>query len=258
MNPNVEVKTDSNNLRAFIVFHGDAQGLTADDLRRTLNNFGIKFGILEDRLEEILKGPIMPETPYLIAVGVPPKNGTDAVLNVHFSEVPQTLQVEDNEKIDFHEFQTINVVRAGQIIAEKIPATPGKKGKDVFGNDIEPKPGRDIKLLAGENVEILDDTKVVATADGLPEYKDGKFSVKKSLKIRGDIDYSTGNINFPGDISIDGNVRDGFTVKAEGNIHINGIIEAATVVAKGDITAIGVKGKGKAYIYSVVHPLIQP
>jgi hypothetical protein len=250
LNPNVEVKTDSNNLRAFIVFHGDAQGLTADDLRRTLNNFGIKFGILEDRLEEILKGPIMPETPYLIAVGVPPKNGTDAVLNVHFSEVPQTLQVEDNEKIDFHEFQTINVVRAGQIIAEKIPATPGKKGKDVFGNDIEPKPGRDIKLLAGENVEILDDTKVVATADGLPEYKDGKFSVKKSLKIRGDIDYSTGNINFPGDISIDGNVRDGFTVKAEGNIHINGIIEAATVVAKGDITAIGVKGKGKAYIYS--------
>lgn len=249
LNPNIEVKTDSNNLRAFVIFHGDVQGLTADDLRRALNNFGIKFGILEDRFEEILKNPT-PEIPHIIAVGVPPEDGTDAVLKVNVSDAPKVLKVEDDEKVDFHEFQTINIVKAGQVIAEKIPATPGKKGKDVFGNDIEPKPGRDIKLLVGENVEIVDDTKVVATTDGLLEYKDGKFSVKKFLKIKGDVDYSTGNINFPGDVLVEGNVKDGFTVKADGNIQINGIIEAATVVAKGDVTAVGVKGKGKAYLHS--------
>ena len=250
MNPNIEIKTDSNNLRAYVVFHGDVQNVTLDDLKRILNNFGVKFGVLEDRLVEILNNPV-PETPHLVAVGIPPENGTDAVLKLYFSESPKIVHSEDEEeKVDFHKIQTINIVKEGQVIAEKIPAHPGKKGKDVFGRDIEPKPGKDVKLVAGENVEIVDETKVVATTDGLPEYKDGKFSVKKFLKIKGDVDYSTGNIDFPGDVLIEGNVRDGFTVKAKGDVQINGLIEAATVVANGDINAMGVKGRGKAFIHS--------
>jgi len=250
LEPQIEVKTDSNNLRAYVVFHGDVQNITLTELKRILNTFGIKFGILEDKLTEILSNPI-PEVPHLVAVGIPPENGKDAVLKLYFGTAPKIIRSEnEEERIDFHKIHTINTVKAGQIIAEKIPPTPGRKGKDVFGNEINPKPGKDIKLVAGENTEVIDDTKVIATADGLPEYKDGKFEVKKFLKIKGDIDYSVGNIDFPGDVLIEGNIKAGFTVKAEGNIQINGLIESATVVAKGDINATGVKGRGKAFIHS--------
>lgn len=248
MDPQIEVKVDSNNLRAYVIFHGDVQNVTLAELKRVLNASGIKFGILEDRLTEILKDPI-PEVPQLVAVGIPPEDGKDAELKLYFETAPKII-FENEGKTNFHKFHTVNIVKKGQIIAEKIPSTPGKKGKDVFGNEINPKPGKDIKLVAGENTQIIDDTKVIATADGLPEYKDGRFEVKKFLKIKGDVDYSVGDIDFPGDVLIEGNVKAGFTVKAEGNIQINGIVESATVVAKGNISIVGIKGRGKAFIHS--------
>lgn len=40
-----------------------------------------------------------------------------------------------------------------------------------------------------------------------------------------------GNIDFPGEVRIKGDVKPGFSVKAKGDILIGGVIEAATVVS---------------------------
>lgn len=64
-----------------------------------------------------------------------------------------------------------------------------------------------------------------------------------------DVDNSTGDIDYNGDVSIKGNVLAGFTVKASGNVVVTGVVEGATVIAGGDITLNrGVQGMNKAVI----------
>ena len=59
------------------------------------------------------------------------------------------------------------------------------------------------------------------------------------LDIPGNVDFSTGSINFLGDINIKGDVLSGFTVRAMGNIHVDGVIEAGSAVeAGGDLVVV--------------------
>ena len=70
------------------------------------------------------------------------------------------------------------------------------------------------------------------------------------LDIPEDVDFSTGSINFLGDINIQGNVLSGFTVRAMGNIRIAGVVEAgSTIEAGGDlVVAKGILGDGTTTI----------
>lgn len=45
------------------------------------------------------------------------------------------------------------------------------------------------------------------------------------------VDNSTGDIDYEGDVVVKGNVLAGFTVKATGDITVSGIVEGATVIA---------------------------
>ena len=63
------------------------------------------------------------------------------------------------------------------------------------------------------------------------------------------VDNSTGDIDYDGDVVIKGNVVAGFTVKAAGNITVSGIVEGATVIAGGSITFNrGIQGMTKAVV----------
>ena len=64
------------------------------------------------------------------------------------------------------------------------------------------------------------------------------------------MDFSTGNINFLGDINIRGDVLSGFTVRAMGNIQVAGVVEAgSTVEAGGDLVVVkGILGDGTTII----------
>ncbi len=63
-----------------------------------------------------------------------------------------------------------------------------------------------------------------------------KFWVEDELKIDGDVNYSTGNINYISNVVISGNVLSGFNVKSSKNITIKGFVEdGAIITAEGDI-----------------------
>ncbi|MCD8491911.1 MAG: FapA family protein [Geovibrio sp.] len=58
------------------------------------------------------------------------------------------------------------------------------------------------------------------------------------------MDYSTGNIVFNGVVHIRGDVLSGFSVKAEKDIMVEGIVQDATMVAGGSIVIkTGIKGE---------------
>lgn len=64
-----------------------------------------------------------------------------------------------------------------------------------------------------------------------------------------DIDNSTGDIEYNGDVTIKGNILAGFSVKAKGDVVVQGVVEGATVIAGGNITFNrGIQGMNKAVI----------
>jgi len=69
------------------------------------------------------------------------------------------------------------------------------------------------------------------------------------MVVPGDVDYSVGNIRFPGFVTVRGNVLDGFEVQADRGIEIRGTGGACTLRSAGDIAVNGgVNGHGKAVV----------
>jgi len=75
------------------------------------------------------------------------------------------------------------------------------------------------------------------------------IEVVNTYVVNGDVDYSTGNIQFNGNVVINGTVPDGFEVKADGDIVVMKIVESARLEAGRDIIIKGgVQGKGKGLV----------
>ncbi|MFH1738182.1 MAG: FapA family protein, partial [bacterium] len=75
------------------------------------------------------------------------------------------------------------------------------------------------------------------------------ISVKPSVLIPGDVSFSTGNVNSPVGVTIQGNVLSGFRVYSKDSVNVGGLVEAAKIISDGDIAINGgVEGKGKGYL----------
>ncbi|MFW5960617.1 MAG: DUF342 domain-containing protein, partial [Chitinivibrionales bacterium] len=78
-----------------------------------------------------------------------------------------------------------------------------------------------------------------AECDGQIVLNNNILNVYKVYAVEGDVDYSSGNINFNGNVVIKGSVLSGFEVKAEGDINIMKTIEGGTVSSGRDIKVMG-------------------
>jgi len=115
---------------------------------------------------------------------------------------------------------------------------------------IKQKPGKEIALPRGKNVDINDEkTKMHAQCSGIVEFVNNSVNVSSVYKINGDCDLSIGNIDFDGSVHISGNVCLGNTVKATGGVFVGGSVEAATIIAGGNVEVKGgMQGGGKGLI----------
>jgi uncharacterized protein (DUF342 family) len=82
--------------------------------------------------------------------------------------------------------------------------------------------------------------------------RDGTLlSVVEAHTVTGDVDMSTGNIDFPGMVRVGGTVRSGFSVVAGSILEIAESVEGALLSASGTITiGQGIKGEGRAVLRS--------
>ena len=73
--------------------------------------------------------------------------------------------------------------------------------------------------------------------------------ITNTYEIKGDCDFSVGDIAFDGTVHIAGGVCSGCTIKATGSIVIAGVVKAATLIAGGDVEIkSGMQGAGKGMI----------
>lgn len=224
---------------------------TAGALVYCLNKKSVSYGIKTDIIGSVVHDVIF-DKEVVIAEGKNPTAGQDAkiAMEVDIDHNFRPQQKTDGT-VDYRNINTITLIKNGQVIAKKVPATKGEPGWSVTGQEIEAAPGNDIKFTGGKNTRISDDgTYLLATKNGYV-FKEGEvIHVGDVLPIPKDVDFSVGNIKYTGDVHIKGGVMPGFTVETEGNILINGQVESARVLSRNGTVEIqkGIIGKGDTFV----------
>ena len=188
-----------------------------------------------------------------IAVGTPAVQGKDGEVKELFArKLELQVAVDEKGRADYKHTNYVRQIHAGDVICDISLPVPGTAGVRIDGSVIEPKPVRAAKVPKGVNTTITEDgLHLVATMDGNLDFNNQMFQVRPVLTVTGDVDYETGNIRFTGDVHITGDVRENFSVFATGAVTIDGLVEAASVEAGGDLLiSRGVVGDNRAMLRS--------
>lgn len=213
------------------------------DIISFLNENDVVFGINMQVIEYMLEYKVTKATQ--IAMGVMPVKGKDAVINYRYDFSKKINLIEDeNGNIDFKSLNWFHQIKAGDIIATKIPPQKGINGKNIKNEDIIAPTGSDTAFKYGKNVEESPDKKeLIALVDGIVEIVNSKVVVNEVLKIKGDVDISTGNIKFLGDVFVSGDIKTGYTVETNGSLLVNGVVESCNLnVGKDLVVKGGIQG----------------
>lgn len=209
---------------------------------------GITFGIDHEKIEQAVSTQA---SDCVVAQGILPENGTDAVIKKHFSLEGKGKPIQgESARVDYKDLNLFVLVSAGDLLAERIMHTPGVPGTNIFGDAVAPRPGKPKPLPSGKNTKIVDDT-IVAAIDGQVIENGKKIAVDPLLNIKGDVDMSTGNIDFNGSVNIKGSVQAGFFVCAVGDVEISGTVSGGIVEARNITVIGGVQGMNRGHLRAV-------
>ncbi len=243
-------------MHAYIRASGFEKNSDADNsvstevIEELIERYEIKYGIAWGEIDEYCKGKTFYKD-FEVAKGKKPENGKDATVE-YFFETDKKIKIKENrdESVDFKELGIINNVIKGEVLCKITPPTEGKKGMNVLGEEIEPQPGKEANIVAGENVEVSDDgLEYTSLMNGIVEKKRNIVQVTQLYVVRGDVCTETGNIRANGTVHVRGNVLSDFIIDAEGDIIVDGYVEASTLKAGRNITiARGMNGMKKGVL----------
>jgi hypothetical protein len=232
----IEVEVSSDKLKAYLRFEpgNTAQEISTADIKAELEKKGIVYGIMDYRLKKIAAERKVVEK-ELVAEGKEALKGEDGKLIYHFEEKEkQAGKLREDGTIDFHSLDLINNVRRGEKIITKVEPEPGEAGINVYGDEIAPPPLKTANFPRTKNT-VKKDNSMYAAKDGQIIRRGNKVEIKAVYMVRGDVDLSTGNIDFVGSVKVSGNVKEGFEVKADGDVEIAGNVGAADIKASGNV-----------------------
>ncbi|MDR2588022.1 MAG: FapA family protein [Spirochaetales bacterium] len=251
--PLMTVEITDGEMKAFITLQPPGPG-GADPSFDTIVNYlttnNVVAGFINEAIESLVDNAEY-SVPRLVAEGIKPKPGKDAGLEYTFeADKPHVRLHERNGKIDFKELNLIQNVVEGQVLARKTPATPGEPGSTVTGKPLQARDGVDEPIEPGKNVRISEDGNcLIAETNGQAIIMAGKVNVEPINTIAGDVNLKTGNILFLGTVIVKGNVEDGFSIKASGDIEVMGSVGCCELDAEGDIIVHqGITGKSSGKI----------
>ncbi len=226
----------------------DSEHITFQSLQDWLQTKKIVFGVDYQALQFICDNPRNVTYPIQIAKGIHPENGRDGYLINEAGKEEQAEKTDEDHPFNFRNILKIPSVASGQMIATIVPPTAGIPGKDVYGNLVHAKLGKQLRLRPGKNV-LFQHNKIWATTDGQISISSNSVNVFPVFEVKGDLDLNTGNIDFIGNVVIDGNVPSEYEIKAGGDVKITGLVEGATIEAQGSIhISGGIAGQKKAVV----------
>ena len=180
----------------------------------------------------------------IVAMATPPVHGEDgkitwAVEEPAGADLRSIDEEADGARIDYYNKSRFATVAKGDRLGMITKPTAGVDGRDVRGRKLVAKSGKPARLRLDETIFEDDAGNLIAQTDGILSRSSIGASIRDLLEVEGYVDFSTGNVNFSGDVAVYRGVRDLFVVEAKGNIEIQGLIEAADIRCGGDLTASG-------------------
>ncbi len=160
---------------------------------------------------------------------------------LNFTDVPETGK-------------PVNVNAGDRILSmQKLPA--GSDGIDVFGATLK------ASTATGESTPEHDDTIEEREESGATVFlakisgelcvHGQKWSISDTRNATGDVDDKLGDVDFPGNLVVTGNVMNGRTVKTAGDLTVNGSAGASLVQANGKLAVKGgIKGAGRGIAWA--------
>jgi uncharacterized protein (DUF342 family) len=245
-----EIAVDSNRMNAKLKIiservYDNHDTLTLEKITNYTRTKGIIYGIKPTFFDE-LKTAITERRDtkiFDIAVGTSAITPSEPYLRSVYKDSKN-----DKNDSSLRDRQNGNFVKKDEIIAEVAYKNPGVNGKDVFGTVVHFIPPMMSGITCGANVEVHGETKFIATKDGLPTVTENSVSVEPGYIHKGNVNLTTGNINFDGPVLIMGNVEYGATVSARGDLEVKGVIEEAVIKCGGTLRAAGIISGSKGLI----------
>ncbi len=218
---------------------------TFDMVMEALVEKGVRYGIDE----EAIKVGVESLAPFVAATGTPSIPGENAYIDRKFDlGVKGRPVVEDYDRVDYKNLNLFVLAKANDTLAIRIPQTKGTPGKNVYGEVIVAQNGRPIPMPEGKNTKVLGEHQLIATINGQIVDTGNKISIDPRLVIKGAVGVGTGDIEFDGSVQINGDVKQGFVVKATGDIEIKGSINGAEVTGRSVIVSGGVTGANRGKV----------
>lgn len=222
----------------------DCRSLVTEDLDQLLAEAGLVFGLDSEQVAKAKAyiGQGLAEFNIIpIATGHQCGPSEDAYLRFELEIGPIAGKLLKDGSIDFRERRIMVPVSDGQLLATKIPVKPGTPGKNVFGEEIEARPGRDITVKTNGEVHFSPEAlEVRATNAGVLSVVRGNvLKVSSRQKIDSDIDFAIGNVESKNCLIIRGSVQPGFQVKADGDVEIGGTVSSARIDCHANIVVKG-------------------
>lgn len=225
--PRVQVEPDATVARLY----GCEAGVAISAVIALVEKTGLKpIDKVRARLEELVDatGLIRCQDGTILAEGIPPEHDQPTRLEPVETSKPDPKA----QRIDYRAAAKLPLFSKGQVVARVHPHVPGRDGVSVLGEPIPHRACRPEQIKLKKNVAFGQDPHaIVATVDGLLRTDKLTLWVDPLLEIRRDVDFSTGHIEFNGDIHIGGSVLDLFQVKATGTVTIGQTVGAAEVHA---------------------------
>ncbi|MCD7836318.1 MAG: FapA family protein [Lachnospiraceae bacterium] len=222
-------------------------------LRHILENNGIVYGIDETGLLEAASSAGSTGRRINIASGVRAEKGRDGYYVWCFDNridvMPKQMQ---DGAADFESMKWFETVNAGKTLAVYYPAEDGLDGMSVKGERIPAEKGKELPRLTGKGFETSGDGYTyIACTDGHVRLRGYKMEVEKLLVIDGS-DIAEKRLAFGGSIYIRGNVDNGYSISALGDIVVDGYVRCARLESRKNIlvrkgmNAVSGKGSIKA------------
>jgi hypothetical protein len=237
----IEVIIDDDKMAGFVKFTKTADEtptFSKEEIIEQLKEQGVTFGINESAIDKLAQRPIF-NIKMIVAKGRPVVDGKDGTVEYFVKrdeEYKPEYKKDEGQTIDYKNLNYFQMVKKGQDLCEITREEDGIDGMDIFGQVISAKKGRAPAIPSGKNTELIENnTRLIATTDGIVKFIGNTIHINEMLHVTSNVDFSTGNIAFSGDVTIDGDVCSGFSVKTGGNLIVKGVVEEAQIEAAGNV-----------------------
>jgi uncharacterized protein (DUF342 family) len=229
---------------------GNGKLLRENVVMEELLKSGVTYGLDRNKIAGAVNdanSKMEKQTDILVTQGIPAVRGQDGGIQFAFDSEQKEydFRILPDGKIDYRNSTNILMAKKDMLLARITDPLPGKPGVNVLGETIPADPGKPASLTAGGGVRRSPDGKeFYAEINGSIMLNGSVLEVVDTYVVNGDVDYSTGNIQFNGTVVINGSVPDG-------DIVVMKLVESARIEAGRDVIIKGgIQGKGRGLVYA--------